>query len=230
MTTARSFLAVFGLLFALLAVGCGPGPKDMQITALQEEINRLQGDNQDLTERLTRALSDRDQARGHTLDLRQQLANLQAEMARMRDSATQEGPWTELPGIAWQDIADNILFDSGKANLRSAGRETLKQITTDIQQRYPGRQVWIVGHTDNDPIRKSKWKDNLELSAQRACTVHRELCKLGLDPHNMIAAGQGEFHPKVENTPKTKHLNRRVQIIAVEIPETSRIAESSEHG
>jgi flagellar motor protein MotB len=37
----------------------------------------------------------------------------------------------------------------------------------------------------------------------------------------MVAAGQGEFNPKAENAPKTKQLNRRVQIIAVEVPDTT---------
>ena len=228
MATVRSFVAVGCGLTILLMVGCGPGPKDLQIQSLTEEVNRLEGENHGLRSQLARANSERDEARGRVLDLQQQLANLQAEIAK--GSLRQEGPWMERPGIAWQDIADNILFDSGKANLKSAGTGVIQQVVADIRQRYAGRQVWIIGHTDSDPIKHSKWKDNLELSVQRACTVHREMQKLGMDPDHMVAAGQGEYHPKVANAANTKHLNRRVQIIAVEVPETSRIQEPAEGG
>ena len=230
MTTVRKLVAAGGGLVALLVAGCGPGPKDLQIQSLTEEVNRLTGEKQDLLGQVERAQAERDEARNRVLDLRQQLAGLQAELAKSREGATKSGRWYEGKGIAWTDIADNILFDSGKAKLKPQGREELQKIVGEIRQRYPDRQVWIVGHTDSDPIKVSGWKDNLELSAQRACTVFRELQQLGLDPDRMVAAGQGEHHPKAANEPKTKHLNRRVQIVAVEVPETSRIEEPAERG
>lgn len=230
MRTVRCLLALGCGLIVLGVVGCGPGPKDMQIQQQQEEINRLEAEKQDLMVRLARALSDRDEARGRVLDLHQQLADVRAQMAERRAEARQEGPWTELPGIAWQDLAVDILFDSGKASLKSAGQAALQQVVADIRSRYAGRQIWIVGHTDSDPIKHSKWKDNLELSVQRACTVHRELQQLGLAPVRMVAAGQGEFRPKVENTDKTKQQNRRVEIIAVEIPDRTGALEPAERG
>jgi chemotaxis protein MotB len=204
----------------LFAVGCGQGPKDQQIEAQQIEIARLQGEKQDLMNRLARALSERDEARGRALDLQQQLADMEAQIARGEGARQREG-WTELPGLAYLDIADNILFDSGKADLKSAGKQTLQQIIADIRAHYADRQIWIVGHTDSDPIKHSKWKDNLELSVQRACTVFRELRGSGLDPSRMVAAGQGEYNPKAANTAQTKHLNRRVRIMAVELREDS---------
>lgn len=231
MRAVRSAAAVVGGLVVLLAIGCGQSPKDQQIEAYQIEVNKLQAEKNDLMARLAQALSDRDRARGRELDLQQRLLELQAEMTRREGEAQQIGRWTEAGGIAWTDIADNILFDSGKANLKAAGRTELQQVAAEIRERYAGRQIWIIGHTDNDPIRKSGWKDNLELSAQRACTVFREMQKLGFDPSRMVAAGQGEHNPKAENKGKTKRLNRRVQIIAVEIPDTrGGLEEASEQG
>ncbi|MFH1747484.1 MAG: OmpA family protein [Planctomycetota bacterium] len=219
MRMVRCLAAVGCGVVALGIMGCGQGPKDMQIQAQQEEINRLEAEKQDLMGRLARALSDRDEARGRVLDLHQQLADLRALRAAEPTEVRQEGPWTEMPGIAWQDLAVDILFDSGKAKLKSAGKTALQQVVTDIRQRYPGRQIWIIGHTDSDPISKSGWKDNLELSVQRACSVFRELQQAGLNAATLVAAGQGEFSPKAANEAKTKHLNRRVEIIAVELPD-----------
>lgn len=218
MRALRSVAAVGCGLVMLFAVGCGQSPKDQQIEAQQVEIGRLQGEKQDLMNRLARALSERDEARGRALDLRQQLMDLQAQIDR-GVGAQQDGPWTKLPGLAYMDIADNILFDSGKADLKSAGKQALQQVVADIRAEYSDRQIWIVGHTDNDPIKHSKWKDNLELSVQRACTVFREMRASGLDPSRMVAAGQGEYNPKAANTAQTKHLNRRVRIMAVTVPE-----------
>ena len=221
MRTVRCFVAMGCGLVVLFAIGCAEGPKDMHIRALQEEVNRLEGEKRDLGGRLTRAVNERDEARGRVFDLQQRLAALQAEIDRLGATAQPVGDWRELPGIAWQDIAVDILFDSGKATLKSAAQAKLDQIVADIRERYADRQVWVVGHTDTDPIKVSGWKDNLELSVQRACTVYRAMAKMGLDPQRMVAAGQGEYNPKAPNTAQQKHQNRRVQVIAVQVPETT---------
>jgi flagellar motor protein MotB len=226
MRTVRSVAALGCGLIMLLTIGCGQGPKDQQIEAYQLEVNKLQRENQGLRNALAKALAERDEALAHARDLEQQLAALQGEGGK-------SGRWNEFKGVAYTDIADNILFDSGKADLRAAGRAELQNVLAEARQRYPGRQIWIVGHTDTDPIKHSKWKDNLELSVERACTVFRELQKLGADPTHMVAAGQGQYNPKASNaTAAGKQQNRRVQVIAIEMPSTPSggIEPTGEHG
>ena len=229
MRMVRSVVAVGCGLMLLATIGCGPGPKDMQIEALQARVNDLQAEKQGLMSDLARSLGERDEARGRALDLRQQLAELRARMGS--GEARQEGRWTRGEGIAWTDIADNILFASGKANLKASGRAELQNVVAEVRDKFPGWQIWIIGHTDSDPIKHSKWKDNLELSVHRACAVHRELAKLGLNVDELVAAGQGEYNPKAPNDAKNKHFNRRVQIVAVQTPVTSGgIEETGEQG
>lgn len=201
----------------LLATGCGMGPKEMQIQELQEQVNQLQAEKADLISQLARARSERDAARQREMEMAQRLRQLQDRMAQ--GEPTETGIWTERPGIAWTDVADDILFDSGKAVLKQTGRTELQKILDELRQRWPDRQVWVIGHTDSDPIRKSNWKDNLELSLARSATVYRELQSMGVDPRRMVAAGQGEHNPKAPNEPRSKHQNRRVQIIAVQLPD-----------
>ncbi len=208
MRVARSVVLVGGLLTVMLIVGCGPGAKDQQIQALQEENSRLRAENADLRSRLAQALAERDQARAALAQLQRQPVAPQAT-----------GRWQEFEGIAWTDIAENILFDSGKANVKPQGLAELQSVLNELKQNWPDRQVWIVGHTDTDPIKHSKWADNLELSVERGAAVFRQLQKMGIDPTRMVAAGQGEWAPKVPNTTAAnKQLNRRVQIIAVRVP------------
>jgi chemotaxis protein MotB len=215
MRAVRSVAAVGCGLIMLVTMGCGVGPKDQQIEALQNEVNKLQGEKQDLMARLQRALAERDEARGRVADLMQQLAALKGK----EPTAPDRGRWHGNEQFAWTDISESILFDSGKADLKAAGRTELQTVLNEARQKYPGHQIWIVGHTDTDPIKHSKWKDNLELSVQRGCTIFREMQKLGVDPKNMVAAGQGEYNPKASNANSAgKAQNRRVQIIAIRVP------------
>jgi chemotaxis protein MotB len=206
MRVVRSVVAIGGLLSVLAIVGCGPGAKDQQIQALQEENNRLRAENADLRARLAQALAERDQARA-------------ALAQQMPVTPQRTGDWTEYKGFAWQDLPESILFDSGKANVKPAGVEKLQKVLAEVKQKWPERQVWIVGHTDTDPIKHSKWADNLELSVERGAAVFREMQKMGVDPTRMVAAGQGQWNPKASNSNAAgKQENRRVQIIAVEVP------------
>jgi chemotaxis protein MotB len=218
MRTVRSVAAAGCGLVLLLSMGCGVGPKDQQIEALQSEVNKLQGEKQQLMERLAKALSERDAARARAADLEQQLAALKGK----EQAAPPPDRWERHGPIAWTNISEKILFDSGKADLKLAGRTELQAVLGEAREKFPDREIWIVGHTDTDPIKHSKWKDNLELSVQRGATVFREMQKLGVDPKHMIAAGQGEFNPIDTNaTSVGKGRNRRVQIIAVEVPPAS---------
>ena len=58
-----------------------------------------------------------------------------------------------------------------------------------IKEKYSGKQVDVVGHTDTEPIKKSSWKDNWELSAQRALSVTRYLIDHGIPDKQVEASG-----------------------------------------
>jgi chemotaxis protein MotB len=111
-------------------------------------------------------------------------------------------------------LPNAILFDSGKATLKTATSRELDHIQSVLRQKYAGKPIDVVGHTDTDPIRKSKWKDNWELSAQRALTVARYLIKQGVDEEKIRAVGCGESRPIASNSNATgKAKNRRVEIV-----------------
>ncbi len=111
-------------------------------------------------------------------------------------------------------LPNAILFDPGKADLKKATSTELNHIQSVLQQNYAGRLVDVVGHTDSDPIKKSKWKDNWELSAQRALAVVRYLVKGGFPNDRIRAVGRGETQPIASNsTASGKARNRRVEIV-----------------
>lgn len=111
-------------------------------------------------------------------------------------------------------LPNAILFDSGKAELKRATSTELDHIRSVLRDKYAGKQVDVVGHTDTDPIKKSKWKDNWELSAQRALSVLRYLVKRGISEKDIQAVGCGESQPIASNSNASgKAKNRRVEIV-----------------
>ena len=108
-------------------------------------------------------------------------------------------------------IPGDVLFSSGKVDLKSASKSTLNEIAQVIQLDYPAQTIRVEGYTDSDPIRKSKWKDNLELSLQRAAAVERYLETRGISGDRIYSAGFGDADPRA-----TKAQSRRVEIVVIE--------------
>ncbi len=211
-----------GVLAALTAIillpGCQSG-KDIQITELQRQVDDLQMQRGDLESRLAASLNGGDQARQMALSLQQQLDECRRQLAEgmVTQAETPDG-WIEAGTFAKIDVAVDVLFPSGKASLKPEGLDAIRTIAAAIQSRYSDRVIWIVGHTDNDPIKHSAklWSDNLDLSLNRAATVGRELYKLGVTPEDVFVGGQGEYRPTAPNDTKAnKAFNRRVEIFAV---------------
>lgn len=112
-------------------------------------------------------------------------------------------------------MANDILFDSGKAKLKTNAHDVLRKIANVIKEAAPDRNIGVEGHTDSVPIKHSGWKSNWELSAARATNVlHYMIDECGMEPQKMSAIGYGEYHPVDTNDTKAgRAANRRVEII-----------------
>ncbi len=208
---SSSYLLVSILGFAgLVIAGCGP-------TAEQKKIQDLIAE----TDQLKRDLEDRDRAHNDMLaregEARQTIDELNRELASLRaNEGKQTDGWITMPSFDMISIPGSVLFASGKAELTSQGRGKLAEIASDIRARYADRDIYVFGHTDNEPIRKSKWKDNWELGAHRSLTVVRALRGNGIAPDQLIQANCGEFKPRDANSAATgRQQNRRVEFYAV---------------
>jgi len=112
-------------------------------------------------------------------------------------------------------LADNVLFDSGKAKIKEDAYPVLDKIVTVIKSRASDKDIGIEGHTDNVPIKYSSWKSNRELSTARANNVYHYLVETGnLDPAKLTTMGYGEFRAVANNeTAAGRAKNRRVEIV-----------------
>ena len=107
-----------------------------------------------------------------------------------------------------------VLFNSGKAKLRKDSLSILDKVVEVLKETVPDNKVGIGGHTDNEPIKHSRWKSNWELSAQRAISVVHHLERRGVVSGRLSAIGYGEYQPVASNdTVQGRQLNRRVEIV-----------------
>ncbi len=112
---------------------------------------------------------------------------------------------------------DNVLFDSGKADLKPESIEILKSIAEILnREEFEERLIKIEGHTDTDPIIYSRdFPTNWELSATRATNVLRYLVEEeGIEGSRVSSSGYSFYRPIApNNTKENKAKNRRVDIV-----------------
>ncbi|MBO0997983.1 flagellar motor protein MotB [Bacillus sp. SD075] len=113
-------------------------------------------------------------------------------------------------------IRENVLFESGVAEVRSENRKIAKEISDLLVMDLP-RNIIVSGHTDNIPIKNYQYESNWDLSVMRSVNFMKLLLEnKELDPEMFSAKGHGEFKPVASNeTKKGRAKNRRVEILIV---------------
>ena len=194
---------------AISSVGCannGPRPDDPLVMENQE-LRRI-------NESLEMALRDAE-ARYAALDEQNRdLANQLATQPAATGDTGFEGLGAGVsrrPGEVVIDIAGEVLFDSGSVVIKRDAQRVLDSIVGVIRQRYSSNEIRVAGFTDNDPIKKSDWKTNERLSAERAMAVESYLVSKGISNDRVHSAAFGPAKPK-----GTKRESRRVEIVILE--------------
>ena len=105
------------------------------------------------------------------------------------------------------------LFASGSAAVNSSHQDLVREVGRALDS-VPGR-VLVVGHTDDQPLRSFRFKDNYELSRARALQVAEALRTVVKDGSRIEAAGKGALEPRYQpvDQPENRARNRRVEII-----------------
>jgi chemotaxis protein MotB len=112
-------------------------------------------------------------------------------------------------------IPSEITFSSGKAELSERGKDALTVVARTLLDDYPSAEYWIEGHTDSDPIKKSAYPTNRDLSLARSMAVlHYLVNDTGIPDGQCVVAGWGEYRPVAGNESNDgKAKNRRVEIV-----------------
>ena len=110
-------------------------------------------------------------------------------------------------------ILENVLFDSGKADVKLESLNIAKEMSNLLVSTSP-REITVSGHTDNVPIANAQFASNWELSTQRAVNFMQVLLQnKELQPEKFSAVGYGEYRSIAPNdTQEGKAKNRRVEV------------------
>jgi len=186
------------LIFVFSVSGCAVGfykrsPNDMKrIEDLKAEVDRL------------KSLREQEQ---------KELESAKAELEKRLRGEEGVSVGISDRGLVVTFLAE-VLFDSGMAKIRSSADGVLDKVAKVINDKASDRNIAVEGHTDNEPIKKSGWKTNWELSTARATSVLHYLEGRGIEPNKLQATGYGEYHPVASNdTVEGRQKNRRVEII-----------------
>jgi outer membrane protein OmpA-like peptidoglycan-associated protein len=106
-------------------------------------------------------------------------------------------------------LSDDVLFESGRAELKPGARLKLSAIGRFLQD-HPERRAVVEGHTDST----GTFAENRELSQRRADSVRAQLLQEGAEPSQIQSKGMGQEFPLASNNSQAGRLqNRRVQIL-----------------
>jgi outer membrane protein OmpA-like peptidoglycan-associated protein len=163
------------------------------------------------------AAAAKSQAEQDALRAQQAAAEADAERARQAAAALRAQlleqfnrvlETTDTPRGLVVNMAD-VLFDTGKFNLRAEAREKLAKLS-GIVLAHPGLHLAVEGHTDSTGSDEL----NMKLSDQRANAVRDYLISQGLAADTITAQGFGKTMPVADNsTAAGRQKNRRVEII-----------------
>jgi len=185
------------------------------IPYLEKEIAKGKRDLEELYRRISELQGEKDRLKSKIGQLQSTYTAFVSELKNQIQN--KEVTIKELEDKLSITFVDRILFESGKATITPEGKKILTKVG-EILKNVQGRQIRVIGHTDNISIMpeyRYKFPSNWELSAARAAAVVRHFQKMvGLDPRNLEAAGHSFYKPIVSNeTEEGRAQNRRVNII-----------------
>ena len=205
-----SRVVVGGVVAVMVAVGA-TGCSIKLVKRSESDMQQLDALNQQVDE-----LRDLSKAKAEEADkLRAAKEALEAQLAQEIQNK-QVSVGMDERGLVITFL-DEILFDSGKAKIRTAARPVLDKLASVLQQDLIEQPIGIEGHTDNEPIKHSGWKSNWELSTARATSVlHYLIDERSVVPTRVSAIGYGEYRPVAPNdTTEGRQQNRRVEVVVL---------------
>jgi chemotaxis protein MotB len=150
------------------------------------------------------------------------LKNTYDELVKSLNKEVESGKieLNQIRGRLTVSIAEEIFFESGKAEIKPEGIDVLNRIAT-ILKKVPEKNIRIEGHTDNVPIGsniRETYPTNWELGAARAVNVVKYLEHMaGVDPLRLSAVSYGQYRPKATNrTSAGRAKNRRIEIVLID--------------
>ncbi|MBL4919078.1 type VI secretion system protein TssL, long form [Szabonella alba] len=109
-------------------------------------------------------------------------------------------------------LAGAAMFGSGSDKLADDVVDTIERLAKAMNEQ-PG-QIVVAGHSDNVPIRSSRFPSNMHLSLARAESVRKKMAEFFDDAERLTAEGRSDKEPIAPNdTAEGRAQNRRIEIL-----------------
>ena len=216
---------------ALATAGCTPGISQTQYDAAVADAAKEKGKSAALEQEVAELKNHApqpatpqgptDAEKAEIEELKKQKAAAEARAKTMDDLVKRFKKMTDAGklditarhGQIVLALDSEVLFDSGKTDVKPDGKAALKEIADAIKS-VGGRRFQVAGHTDTTPIKTKDFPSNWELSTARAVVVVKLLLAEGVQPSLVSAAGFAEFDPVGNNaTNDGRAKNRRIEIV-----------------
>ena len=193
-----------------------------QVTALRKQIlqiaNTLEASEKIAKKRRVKIVNLGKRLNAALASKVQELARYRSEFfGRLRDVLGSQ-PGIRIVGDRFV-FQSEVLFSKGSDQLESEGQKQIQQLAGTLRAitvKIPKNIDWILrvdGHTDQIPIRTTRFPSNWELSTARAISVVKFLVQRGISPTNLAATGFGEFQPiDPRDTEEAYIRNRRIEL------------------
>jgi chemotaxis protein MotB len=226
-----SWIAAAVLVSAVLAAGCGVSKsKYLEATKSRDE---LAAKNTELQTSLDQANKDKAQLQADKAAVDEQLKTAQAAAQTQQASSDQakttyeqmvshlqdevksgEVEIKQLKDVISVNLAQDILFPVGSADLDKQGTDLLLKVADDL--KASPFKVLVTGHTDNAKITGAlakRYPTNWELGGARAARIVRLLEDAGIAKDRLAAISFADSRPREANdTPEGRAKNRRIEI------------------
>lgn len=207
----RKSMLVLSLLLASFTTSCTTRyqemlrDRDQRISELESQAARLRGENEELQRRSVTPTPEPAAAKRENPSLVDDVQKEVGDSVEVRYSK----------GRLSMGVDNSVTFDSGSTTLKDTSHRVLRNVANVMKERFAGRRFYIEGHTDTDPIvkTKDKFRDNVHLSMERADAVRRYLVQQGVPESAIAVVGFGQFEPRDGGR---KDRNRRVEIVVGE--------------
>jgi len=216
---------------AILAAGCGVSKSQyIDVTKSRDE---MAAKNTELQASLDQANKDKAQLQADKAAVDEQLKTAQAAVQAQTETTDQtkatyeqmiahlqdevksgEVEVKQLKDVITVNLAQDILFPPGSAELDKTGSELLMKVSEDL--KGSPFKVIVTGHTDNAKISKTlakRYPTNWELGAARAARIVRLFEEAGIAKDRLAAVSFADSRPREPNdTPEGRAKNRRIEI------------------
>lgn len=203
-TFRRLSIVAVAAVSCLTLVGCND--------KIKAELETAKMDKQELQSQLDQQRAALENCDNEKRGLQTQVTSLQTPPAAPYGGGGSGSERAGRGGSTVLTVAGDTLFAPGSATLKTEARGELNRIASQLNGKWAGHPVRVEGHTDSDPLKKSKakWGSNENLSQARAQAVADYLSTKGVSAGRFNVMGMGSSNPRGD-----KKSSRRVEIVVL---------------